>query len=54
MVLNTLKGSKIIYSKAFLQDGYKEHLDTKISLYDEDYNTVDLPNSTFILVIEKC
>ncbi len=54
MVLETLKGSKIVYSKAFLQDGYQEHLDPKISLYDENYNTVELPNSTYILVIEKC
>jgi hypothetical protein len=53
MILDTLDNAKIIYSKAFLQDGYKEHLDNKISLYDENYNSVELPNSTYILVVEK-
>ena len=53
MVLGTLKGSKIIFSRAFLQDGYKEFLDPKVNFYDENYNSVELPNSTYILVIEK-
>ena len=53
MVLDTLPNSKIIYSKAFLQDGYKEHLENKINFFDENLNTVSLPNSTYILVVEK-
>ncbi len=53
MVRNTLKNSKIIYSKSFLQSGYQTHLESKINYYDENYNTVNLPNSTYILVIEK-
>ena len=53
MVLDNLENSKIVYSKAFLQDGYEEHLENKINLYDENYNSVTLPNSTYILVIEK-
>ena len=53
MVKNNLPNSKIIYSKSFLQSGYTEHLKSKINYYDEYYNTVDLPDSTYILVIEK-
>ena len=53
MIVETLPNSKIIYSKAFLQDGYKSHLENKINFYDENLNTVSLPNSTYILVIEK-
>ena len=53
MILETLKNSKIIYSKAFLQDGYETHLNNKINFYDENNNSVSLPNSTYILVIEK-
>ena len=53
MVRDTLKNSKIIYSKSFLQSGYQTHLESKINYYDENYNTVNLPNSTYILVIEK-
>lgn len=52
-VLENLPNSKIIYSNHFLQDGYEENLLPKISIYDEDLNTVSLPDSTFILVIEK-
>lgn len=53
MVKKILKNSKIIYSKSFLQEGYQTHLENKINYYDENYNTVSLPNSTYILVIEK-
>ena len=53
MVKNNLPNAKIIYSKSFLQSGYIEHLKSKINYYDEYYNTVDLPDSTYILVIEK-
>lgn len=52
-IKENLKGAKIIYSKHFLQEGYSEHLLTKISLYDKNYNTISLPDSTYILVIEK-
>lgn len=53
MIYSLFNNCKIICSKAFLQDGYKIHLESKINYYDENYNTVDLPNSTYILVIEK-
>lgn len=43
----------IVYSKAFLQEGYSEHLLKKVDYYDAFNNTIDLPNSTFILVVEK-
>ena len=52
-VYDNLEGAKIIFSSHFLQEGYEEHLLPKISLYDENYNTVRLPDSTFILIIEK-
>lgn len=52
-VKDNLEGAKIIYSNHFLQEGYSEHLLPKINFYDENYNTVNLPDSTFILVIEK-
>ena len=52
-VKDNLKGAKIIYSEHFLQEGYSEHLLPKINFYDENYHTVDLPDSTYILVIEK-
>ena len=48
-----LPNSRIIICNAFLQDGYEENLLNKISIYDEDMNTVKLPNSTCIIVIEK-
>lgn len=44
---------KIIECYHFLQDGYAENLLTKISIYDENHNIVDLPDSTCIIVIEK-
>ena len=53
MILDTLENSKIIYSKAFLQEGYTSHLENKVNFYDENLNSVSLPNSTYILVIEK-
>ena len=52
-IYKNLKNSKILVATEFLQDGYSEHLLNKISIYDENYNTVSLPNSTAIIVIEK-
>ncbi len=43
----------IIKCYHFLQEGYAENLLTKISIYDENNNIVDLPDSTCIIVIEK-
>ena len=53
MINRVLDKSKIIFSRAFLQEGYQNHLQNKINFYDESGNTVSLPNSTYILVIEK-
>lgn len=53
VVTENLPNSKIVYCRAFLQDGYMKHLEHKINFYDENYNSVDLPNSTYILVIKK-
>lgn len=53
VVIDNLENAKIVYSHAFLQDGYEEHLLNKINLYDENNNSVSLPDSTYILVIEK-
>lgn len=53
LVNENLEGSKIVYTNHFLQDGYEENLLNKISIYDENMNVVKLPDSTFILVIEK-
>ncbi len=53
LILENLPNSKIIVCEAFLQDGYEEHLLDKISLYDENMNKVQLPNSTCVIVIEK-
>lgn len=53
LIEDNLSGYKIIFARAFLQDGYEENLLNKISIYDEDMNVVSLPDSTFILVIEK-
>lgn len=44
---------KIIKQSHFLQDGYEEHLLKKISFFDEHYHPTSLPDSTFILVVEK-
>lgn len=53
VMLDNLPNSNILYNRAFLQDGYPKHLEHKINFYDENNNTVDLPNSTIILVVEK-
>lgn len=53
LIKDNISGYKVIFSKAFLQEGYEENLLNKISIYDEEMNVVKLPNSTFILVIEK-
>lgn len=52
-IKNNLDNCKIIVCEAFLQDGYEENLLNKISIYDEAYHQVKLPNSTCITVIEK-
>ncbi len=52
-VKDNLEGAKIVFSDHFLQEGYSDYLLPKINIYDEKYNTVSLPDSTFILVIEK-
>lgn len=44
---------KVVYSKHFLQEGYTEHLQDKITFYNEYFEEVPLPDSTFILVVEK-
>ena len=43
----------VIDCKHYLQEGYEEHLLDKISFYDDKLNTVSLPDSTIILVLEK-
>lgn len=53
LIEGNLSKYKIIFAKAFLQEGYEENLLNKISIYDEEMNVVKLPNSTYILVIEK-
>lgn len=53
IILNSLPKPNILYSRAFLQNGYSKHLEHKIDFYDEKHNTVDLPNSTYILVVQK-
>ena len=45
--------AKLIEFKHFLQEGYTIALSQKIVFYDEDRNTVRLPDSTYIAVIEK-
>lgn len=45
---------KIVYSKSFLQEGYTEHLSEKVDFLDaKTSQPVPLPDSTFILVVEK-
>lgn len=45
---------KIIHAKSFLQEGYTEHLMEKINFFDaETGNATELPDSTFILIVEK-
>lgn len=43
----------IIYSNNYLQEGYTKNLLSKISFYDNKLNEVSLPDSTFILILEK-
>ena len=52
-VKENLPDSKIVFKKYFLQDGYEENLLPKITLYDEELKPTRLPDSTFIMVIEK-
>lgn len=44
---------KIITLQSFLQEGYSEHLSSKLKLLDENRNEVSLPDSTCFIVIEK-
>lgn len=44
---------KIITCNHFLQEGYSENLLPKITIYDENNEIVDLPDSTCLIVIEK-
>lgn len=53
-IKETLPNSKVIECKAFLQNGYEENLLPKINIYDENGRVVKLPNSTCIIVVEKC
>ena len=53
LITNNLESAKIIFCEAFLQDGYEANLLNKITIYDEEHKIVKLPNSTFILIIEK-
>lgn len=50
---DNLDNCKILMCKPFLQEGYEENLLNKITIYDDNYNQVKLPNSTCIIVIEK-
>jgi len=52
-MLNSIGNFKIIECKSMLQKGYAEHLLKKIEFYDENMNTVNLPDSTCIIVAEK-
>lgn len=36
IILNSLAKSNILYSRAFLQNGYSKHLEHKINFYDEN------------------
>ncbi len=45
--------AKIIKADHFLQDGYEEHLLNRIDFLNTDMVPVKLPDSTFILVVEK-
>lgn len=53
LIKKYLPNSIIVECMAFLQDGYKENLLNKITIYDDEMNIVKLPNSTCIIVIEK-
>lgn len=45
--------AKVIKAEHFLQEGYSVHLHEKIDFFDQDMRPVKLPDSTFILVVEK-
>jgi 2-polyprenyl-3-methyl-5-hydroxy-6-metoxy-1,4-benzoquinol methylase len=44
---------KVIECKHYLQDGYEEHLSSKIDFYDANMNKCVLPDSTCLIVVEK-
>lgn len=44
---------KIITCNHFLQEGYSENLLPKITIYNENHEIIDLPDSTCLIVIEK-
>jgi SAM-dependent methyltransferase len=46
--------ARIVEFKHFLQEGYTIALSNKIEFFDEKRNPVRLPDSTCIVVIEKC
>lgn len=43
----------ILVSRHYLQEGYTEALASRIELMDEERKPADLPDSTFLLVLEK-
>lgn len=45
--------ANVIVAKHYLQEGYAIALSPKIDFFDENYNTVSLPDSTTLIVIEK-
>lgn len=44
---------KVLLFDHYLQDGYAEHLLSKVKLMDSSQNVVKLPDSTCFIVIEK-
>ena len=44
---------KIIKCEHYLQEGYSEHLLDKIDFYDDNFNEVELPDSTIVIIVEK-
>ena len=54
-ILNALgENTKIIEIKNYLQDGYTIALSQKIKFYDSERKLCRLPDSTCLVVIEKC
>jgi len=47
------EGVKVIEARHFLQEGYSIALSQKIEIYDAKRNSVPLPDSTCLIVIEK-
>ena len=45
--------ANIIELKHYLQDGYEKHLKDKVELLDSSMNSIRLPDSTCLIVIEK-